>query len=650
MMMKSMTTTTRRALCLLFWMAAAPWPGPRLRPPPMMCASAEIVFMGDGSVAAGLEASADRVWYLGAAVVAGGGTGPGAARISLDSLRVGRQGNDEYVWDMWDTKQEVTHDRFGYYGNNGEDDVDRMLQYNDDNEGTKARGGKHDSTLDVAIFRVPSGCAYGPPEYDWRDRDACDWPSVGVGATATALGPERSDDGGTASIIAAADTTTTTFYCCHSRAIEAGACADAPETRNRLILNGNFTGHHVAVPVAHSGLDWTRNVSNGTILLPEAGMWVVAFAYCDGKEYDTVVLRGEVVFESYYGYLPAELFPYMVLAIVLAGFTGVLLAWFLARMRRYEASRIRIEKVILCTIALAGVDAGLQVAGYVVWNQTGYRSYDLAAAGMAACALKSAVGRCNLLMAALGWGVTKESLQCLTAIGVVLLGAATVPLELQTDLAVIDELRNTLPQTFLGAMRVAVDASQYVVGPESLAYLIFAVWTAAALGWTMWTLWKTRQTRKLGRYVRLAAVLLVSALTAAIVAVVAQLRMRTDVRYVLLEENAGRVIFIVVLSGVAILWRPNENARLYAHYSTQLPSSPSGGDSTGNDGSIGDDSAGDECGVHGGTALEPDADSGAEERQGTLPRNDDEIRRAADPRGEIELPRVQVLRTRAQSY
>jgi hypothetical protein len=184
------------------------------------------------------------------------------------------------------------------------------------------------------------------------------------------------------------------------------------------------------------------------------------------------------------------------------------------------------------------------------------------------------------------------------------------------DLTLIRDVRDAPPQTFMGAMW---DAAFYVGVVENVTYVIFAAWTAAALGWTMRTLRTTRQSRKLGRYLLLAAFLLVSALGAAVVAAVAQTRVARDVRYALLQQKAEGAIFFVALAGVALLWRPNESAREYA-YSTQLPASPEeenpgeGDDDDGND---------------------PDP----------LPRTEDERNGADDApaaavHGAIELPRV----------
>jgi Lung seven transmembrane receptor len=278
------------------------------------------------------------------------------------------------------------------------------------------------------------------------------------------------------------------------------------------------------------------------------------------------------------------------------------------------------------------MEAALLVAGYAAWNRTGYQSYRLAVAAMVAGAVKSAVGRCVLLTAALGWGVTKESLQFLTAAGVVLLGAAAVPLELLIDLNHIMTVRDERHQTFLSATRDAAEPAQNVVGRQNLAYFIFAVWTAGALGWTMWALWKTRQTRKLGRYLRLAAVLLLSSLVAAAIAAVAQSRMARDIRYALLQQKAEGAVFFLALAGVACLWRPCESAREYAYF-TQLPSSE-----------FDDDDAG-EADSGGLARGEREADVHVDvDESKTTSGSDDESRSAddaiaADAPGEIKLPK-----------
>merc|ERR1719148_421071 len=114
--------------------------------------------------------------------------------------------------------------------------------------------------------------------------------------------------------------------------------------------------------------------------------------------------------------------------------------------------------------------------------------------------------------------------------------------------------------------------------------LVFYIWILDALNGTMQYLENMNQSLKLKRYLRLRLILLISILFAMVVIV-----------YTLVNNNfEGSVLgdgqewataaawdanYMFILIGVAILWRPNPNAKQFA-YVIELPTTGGGGDLT----------------------------------------------------------------------
>jgi Lung seven transmembrane receptor len=420
----------------------------------------------------------------------------------------------------------------------GEGDRQRRL---DGDGGVDVSGG---SVIDIALFQVPSSCAYSV--------DGCTWSDHGVGVL---------DDMGYVA------------WCCDRFAVEAGLCQNTSAARDRLILTGNFTGFHETINVPPNGT-MAKTASTGDFRIFDTGTWVLVFTNCKESGRD-VVLTGSVVFESENGYLPGERFPYMYFSIALTVAYFLLFAWFACLMRRHADSRIPIEKWILLTIAIGLLEMSFQTADYVVWNDTGYQNFGIATVSILLGVLKHAQARCLFLMVSLGWGVTTDRLSKLTLSCIFILGAVYAGVGAALDISLIVAIENMKSMTYKDEMNLLGLAEQL----ESALYFvsfIFVFWTTIALTWTIMTLRNTNQTRKLGRYWRLTAVLLASYLCSAVVVYVAKSH-NHDQRYEQLEDSATEAIFFMMLMGVSCLWRPNESAREYA-YAMQLSSADVGND------------------------------------------------------------------------
>ena len=397
------------------------------------------------------------------------------------------------------------------------------------------------STVDIAVFHLPQHCA--------SSRSGCDWTKLGVGG--------KLDDG-------------TLRWCCSQDAIDYGLCHE--NRFGRLIINGFiFSGSHRFVNVPPEG-PMSKQIRYGKLEEFESGQYVVVFANCNENGREIKVL-GECVWKSKHGYLPGELFGFMYFYAVLTAIYLVLVVWYGYLMHKYEDSRIPIEKWIFMTISMGALEMLFRTGDHFVWNEDGYRMNLAVYVGILMGVLKRGISRCLIVMVSLGWGVVRDSLGT-TMRTIIVLGATYIGVSAACDLMLVFAVEDM--QTLSVEQEVKLfDVVKILTFIIAAIDVIFILWILDALNGTMQYLENMSQTRKLMRYLRLRCIFLFSLLFAA-VWVVFELVDNYDEDGIVREEHewvvdaATEVNYLFVLIGVAILWRPNPNAKEYA-YVMELP-------------------------------------------------------------------------------
>jgi hypothetical protein len=168
-------------------------------------------------------------------------------------------------------------------------------------------------------------------------------------------------------------------------------------------------------------------------------------------------------------------------------------------------------------------------------------------------------------MVAMGWGVVRDSLGR-TLIKIVILGLLYSGLTLFRDILVVfasDEVQ-TLSTSTEKELR---DSALILTPPIIVINLIFYFWIISSLNATTEYLKNMNQTSKLRRHLRLRCIIMTSITIAAgwlvfsIFDVFAGI-LSADQMWML--EGAMHANYLFVLTGVAILWRPNQNSKDYA--------------------------------------------------------------------------------------
>jgi hypothetical protein len=177
-------------------------------------------------------------------------------------------------------------------------------------------------------------------------------------------------------------------------------------------------------------------------------------------------------------------------------------------------------------------------------------------------------------MVSLGWGVTCDQIvdhvmRRIRILGVVYLAVATAA-DVVGVIALTKEQATFISTSqeieWLGAAAIL---ALVLVGLN----ILYLIWILAAMTKTMTMLSNSHQNRKLIRYRQLRSLMLAFSAYA----IAWFILMRSEFLYKFLEPTQAWIVavlmevdYFVMITGVAILWRPNEHARDFA-YDMQLP-------------------------------------------------------------------------------
>eukprot|EP00934_Nitzschia_sp_Nitz4_P001010 Nitzschia sp. Nitz4//scaffold3_size479765//84686//86702//NITZ4_000033-RA/size479765-processed-gene-0.89-mRNA-1//-1//CDS//3329550557//1010//frame0 len=394
------------------------------------------------------------------------------------------------------------------------------------------------SVLDVVSFPLPENCA--------NSRDGCNWVELGVG---------RQNEAGALS------------YCCSAQAIANGLCLSS--AAGHIILQEDvFAGHHrmVSIPATGSYDGYSFSKTGKFSENGPSGKYAVVFANCNdyGR---TIMIKGETEWLSRGGYLPGTLFGTMYFYLVMFLSYGGLLAWYAVLMKMYEESKIPIQGWILATIGMGCLEFFFRLGDLFVWNEDGRRFWIAYYIGVIVSVMKQGISLCLLVMVSLGWGVTCDDLGDVMK-RIHFLGGSYVGIAMiQNIMAVVayTEVQKISVEEDTELIDIATVLAVVVFGIG----VIFCLWTIDSLNTTMEYLENMGQTLKLERFLRLRTILLVAILIAVgasifgIVDSYDQGIVSQESEWV--KTASMELNYLYVLTAVAILWRPQENAKQFAY-------------------------------------------------------------------------------------
>jgi len=184
------------------------------------------------------------------------------------------------------------------------------------------------------------------------------------------------------------------------------------------------------------------------------------------------------------------------------------------------------------------------------------------------------MARCLLVMVSLGWGVTRHEIVAYVMRRIQILGALYLTIAAAADVVAIITLIKEQSSFQSTAQELEWFGAEAILALLLIGInILYLIWILAAMTKTMTLLANSHQNRKLVRYRQLRTLLL----TFSAYAIAWFILMRSEVLYKFLEPTQAWIAAVLMeldylgmITGVAILWRPNEHARDYA-YDMQLP-------------------------------------------------------------------------------
>jgi Lung seven transmembrane receptor len=402
------------------------------------------------------------------------------------------------------------------------------------------------SKIDIAIFQLPSQCA----------STGCDWSKLGVGKRKTETGE--------------------VFWCCSDESIGEGYCSKN-DTGRLLIDTRRYRGDLFTLQVPQQGI-FSETLQQGKTIKQLSGAYVLLYANCNDKG-RPIYITGQSTWKSKHGYLPGELYGFMMFYGFVSLIYVALFAGFGTLMHIYKDSRIEIEKWIVISIGMGLSEMIFRSGDYFIWNTFGTRSTTFVWISFLVGAFKQGISRCLLVMVSMGWGVTRDTLGVMMS-PIILFGAAYIGTEIVIDSMIAfastngDTISSNVENGIVGTVAL-LSSIKFMIDA------IFIIFVLESLRRTILLLTKLNQTGKLARTCHLRNVMLCSVIfnVCSVVSLsYASYRDKIEEGGMNQTQSAWtkaastELNYLFVLIGIAILWHPNQNARQYV-YTMELPTS-----------------------------------------------------------------------------
>jgi Lung seven transmembrane receptor len=296
------------------------------------------------------------------------------------------------------------------------------------------------------------------------------------------------------------------------------------------------------------------------VYVKKEGLYSLMFANC--KENKTKVeIIGAIFSESFITEKDIRASIPFYVALTLAYF--VLMTWFGCLMYNNRATRVRLEEYIFAAIVLGLMETLLAAIDFANESKDmQWLTISLTFVG----ALKHGLARCILMMVSLGWGVTVPSLRLSTMVMILILGAAFAVLTFTCEMAQTEQAAGVEEENADDDVAGYPAPIRIAAGFLSIISFVIWIWVIFCLNVTIKYLEDNRQERKLRRYKWLLYIMI----AAVIMDILALLSLSVAISK---GENVNITLwpftvetgFFLVVACVAILWRPNPNAREYAY-------------------------------------------------------------------------------------
>lgn len=346
-------------------------------------------------------------------------------------------------------------------------------------------------------------------------------------------------------------------FCCNQQEVQSGRCAAV----DQLLVQR---------PPGQEGLDvFINTVAAKPTQIPKepitrTGVYILVFSNCGDLTKATV--SGTVVARNAYGYLPGNEYHKMPFYGWLLVVYVILAVIWMALSLRWWKELFNIQNCISAVIFFGLVESLLWFVFFNDWNRTGVRGKVLFILSILSSVVKSIFSYMLVLVASLGWGVTRPYLDRQVILKIQALSFLYIVLDFIREAVLSFRHSHSLSLVFVLLCLL----------PVSLLNGLIFFWVFHALSKVMDTLRERRQFEKLALFQRLWR-LLIFALTIATITLLAQiygLSQSITTRWKhqwLFADGVTHILFLVVLAVMMYLWAPHKYSQRFA-YSVQVDS------------------------------------------------------------------------------
>lgn len=350
-------------------------------------------------------------------------------------------------------------------------------------------------------------------------------------------------------------------FCCTSEDVTTGAC----EAKDMLLVQKPPHTKYQDVDVYSTDVSFTSTPhKDKKMSVRRTGVYILVFSNCG--DYSDATVGGSIVVKNAYGFLPGNEYHKMPFyGWLLLIYVALAVMWMVLSLRWWK-EMFNIQNCITVVIFFGLVEAFLWYVFFNDWNKSGMRGKMLFILSILSSVVKSIFSYMLVLVAALGWGVTRPYLD------------RQIILKIQAVCflyIVLDFIRESV-LSFRHSHSLSLAFVLLCLLPVSLLNGGIFYWVFTALSSLMETLRDRRQFEKLALFQRLWKVL-IFALTVATVTLLFQIfnlsrSITTRWKYQwLFADGVSHVLFLVVLACMMYMWAPHKYSQRYA-YSQQVDS------------------------------------------------------------------------------
>jgi len=334
------------------------------------------------------------------------------------------------------------------------------------------------------------------------------------------------------------------------------------KVQDHLIIRRNNGQSLADVNVYRHQLRFGKKEPDERVVVKHGGVYYLVVSNCG--TFDQATISGQVVVKNQHGYLPANEYSkmpfYGISGLVCS---GLFVIWVLLCVR-WWTQLFNIHLCIAAVCFLAVAESGIWYLFLIDWNSTGVHSNFLFASAVVCSVTRSTASYMLVLLACLGWGVTKPILDGSTICRILCLSFIYIVLNVIREIVLAYSHSQAIPIPFVLLCLV----------PVSILNGGIFYWIFAALTGLMETLESQGQTEKLQIFKKLWWILLI-AIAFAVGVLMAQVFVfsrdfpaRWEEQW-MFTDGAPQVGYVCVLTAIMCLWAPNEDSQRFA-YSAQI--------------------------------------------------------------------------------